>query len=97
MLASVADQHLLEGVENGEQYFYIPALERHRGVSHFYIERFTSGDFDEDLLFAEQFGMAVVTTYVSILMNGVEEEKEPAEEIGHYNLPIIPCIFFKCY
>ena len=24
--------------------------------------------------------MAVVTTYVSILMNGVEEEKEPAEE-----------------
>lgn len=80
MLASVADQHLLEGVENGEQYFYIPALERHRGVSHFYIEQFTSGDFDEDLLFAEQFGMAVLTTYVSILMNGVEEEKEPTEE-----------------
>ena len=24
--------------------------------------------------------MAVLTTYVSILMNGVEEEKEPAEE-----------------
>ena len=80
MLASVADQHFLEGVENGEQYFYIPALERHRGVSHFYIERFTSGDFDEDLLFAEQFGMEVLTTYVSILMTGVEEEKEPAEE-----------------
>ena len=80
MLSAVADQHFLEGVENGEQYFYIPALERHRGVSHFYLERFTSGDFDKDLLYAEQFGMEVLTTYVSILMDGMEEEKEPSEE-----------------
>ena len=93
MLATVADQHLLEGVENGEQYFYIPALERHRGVSHFYLERFTSGDFDEDLLFAEQFGMAVLTTYVSILMDGMEEDKEPLRKSGLHNWPIIPCIF----
>ena len=35
MLATVADQHLLEGVENGERYFYIPALERHRGFPIF--------------------------------------------------------------
>ena len=80
MLAAVADQHLLEGVENGEQYFYIPALDRHRGVSHFYLERFTLGDFDDDLSYVEQFGMAVLTTYVSILMDGMGEEKEPSEE-----------------
>ena len=82
ILAAVADQHLLEGVKNGNQYFYIPALERHRGVSHFYLERFASGNFDDDLLYVEQFGMAVMTTYVSILMDGVEEgkEKDPSEK-----------------
>lgn len=80
MLAGIAKDHLLEGVKNGEQYFYIPALERHRGVCHFYLEQFTLGSFDDDLSFVEQFGMAVLTTYVSILMDGKEEEKEPSDE-----------------
>ena len=31
MLAAVADQHLLEGVENGERYFYIQLLSATEG------------------------------------------------------------------
>lgn len=95
MLATVADQHLLEGVENGERYFYIPALERHRGVSHFYLERFTSGDFEKDLLYIEQFGMAVLTTYVSILMDGMEEDKEPTEAERASQLAYHTLYFFQ--
>ena len=31
-----------EGLAQGDKYFYIPALKRHRGVSHFYLENYKS-------------------------------------------------------
>ena len=47
-IAAAAGPHFDVGAAQGDRYFYIPALERHRGVAHFYLEQFDSGDFDAD-------------------------------------------------
>ncbi|HHD77927.1 MAG TPA: coproporphyrinogen III oxidase, partial [Campylobacteraceae bacterium] len=55
------------GRAQGERYFFIPALGRHRGVAHFYLECFNTGDFNRDLAYAKAFGEAVIDTYTSIV------------------------------
>ena len=67
MLKEVGAEHYESGVAQGERYFYIPALKRHRGVAHFYLEDFNSGDFEADLQFARRFGKAVIAQYMQIL------------------------------
>ena len=62
-MKSVSEEHFDAGVAQGDRYFYIPALERHRGVAHFYLETFHSGDFEQDLKFAKDFGRSVISTY----------------------------------
>ena len=32
------------GIQQGEEYFFIPALDKHRGVKHFYLEGFVGDD-----------------------------------------------------
>lgn len=53
--------------EQGEQYFFIPALHRHRGISHFYLEGHTTGDFARDITFAQEIGEAAEDIYIAIL------------------------------
>lgn len=55
-----------EGIEQGDQYFYIPALKRHRGVVHFYLEQLAR-DPDKDPVFAQNFGIKVISCYGDIL------------------------------
>lgn len=64
----------------GDQYFYIPALERHRGVSHFYLEEYNSGDLEADLNLAKTLGKTVIDSYIQIFSKAVKENKDPAEE-----------------
>ncbi len=56
--------------EQGERYFYIPALERHRGVSHFYLENHSSGDFEADRALADAVARAAVGTYILAVEEG---------------------------
>ncbi len=56
-----------EAAAQGDRYFAIPALDRHRGVTHFYLEGYASGDRDADLALARRFGEAVIDTYAAIL------------------------------
>jgi len=51
----------------GDRYFFIPALGRHRGATHYYLEGFASGDDDADRAFAARFGEAVIDRYLAIL------------------------------
>jgi len=67
MLKAVSARYYESGVAQGERYFYISALKRHRGVAHFYLEDFNSGDFEADLQFAQRFGKAVIVQYMQIL------------------------------
>lgn len=68
-----------KGKEQGEKYFYIPALKRHRGVSHFYLEAYHSDDPKNDFHFAQSFGEAMIDCYVDILSQASLNRKEVSE------------------
>ncbi len=61
------DQAWEEGSAQGDRYFFIPALERTRGVAHFYLEGWNSGRWWDDHNLAERFGIAVIDTYCELL------------------------------
>jgi coproporphyrinogen III oxidase len=69
-----------EGRQQGDRYFYIPALQRTRGVAHFYLEGFDSGDWDADHALALGFGSAVIDTYCAILTSVAKEGVPPTAE-----------------
>ena len=73
MLKESAKEHFKEAMLQGNKYFNIPALKRHRGVSHFYLENFTTQDFAKDLEFADSFGNAVINSYVTIVEQALQQ------------------------
>ncbi len=91
MLEEVSHEHYEEGKAQGDRYFNIPVLGRTRGVSHYYLEGFNSGDFNADKIFAQKAGEAVIDTYISILSSKLElhprfskEDKE--EQLAYHTL-----------
>lgn len=56
-----------EASAQGDKYFYIPALQRHRGVSHFYLENFKTSSKVKDQKMAKVLGENVIDTYVNII------------------------------
>jgi coproporphyrinogen III oxidase len=68
-LKELAKETYDEGTKQGEKYFFIPALNRHRGVSHFYLENFKSEDKQKDFEFALNFGEGIIDTYIDIISN----------------------------
>ncbi|HUH01650.1 MAG TPA: coproporphyrinogen III oxidase [Kofleriaceae bacterium] len=64
----------------GDRYFWIPALGRHRGVTHYYLEGYSSGDRDADLAFARRFGQAMTDRYASVLDSALTSAPEPTED-----------------
>ncbi len=82
-LERAAGEYYEEAQEQGDRYFYIPALKRSRGVSHFYLENFNTGDFEKDSIFAKKMGKAVIDAYIGIVVQAIQyyttytaEEKE---------------------
>ncbi|RDV36313.1 coproporphyrinogen III oxidase [Bradymonadaceae bacterium TMQ3] len=69
-----------EGNAQGDRYFDIPALERTRGVAHFYLEGYSSGDFDADLRLARAYGEAVITTYGALLEESLKDAPAPTDD-----------------
>ena len=78
-LEKAAGKYIEEGLKQGEHYFNIPALGRHRGVSHFYLENFNSGDAASDLEFAKQFGEMMIDVYCAIVFEALETVGEATE------------------
>jgi len=58
-----------EAKAQGDRYFFIPALKRHRGVAHFYLEGYNSGDAQADLEMASHIGKTAIDAYLDILNN----------------------------
>ena len=69
-----------EGSAQGDRYFNIPVLGRRRGVSHFYLEGYNSGDFEKDKNFVFEVGESVIDTYISILTAKLTGHKTFTEE-----------------
>lgn len=92
MLKESSGHYYEEGIEQGDKYFYIPALNRHRGVSHFYLEGFNSGDFNADTEFAYSFGTAVIDRYIEIITDKLSSyghaysDADRAEQLEYHTL-----------
>ncbi len=69
----------------GDKYFYIPTLGRHRGVVHFYLEGFASkktgeNSFEQDIVFVENFAQAVLDSYKSVLISSQKRKTSQDDE-----------------
>ena len=78
-IKNLVNEYADEGIQQGDKYFYIPTLKRSRGVSHFYLENFTSGKFEQDYLFTQKFGKGIIDTYTTILDNAFRSRKAISE------------------
>lgn len=77
--------------EQGDRYFFIPALGRYRGVIHFYLENYNSGSFSSDLQYARTVGEAAIDEYVQILADAGKEttslsEADKAAQLAYHTL-----------
>lgn len=84
------DQYAQASVQ-GDRYFYIPALARHRGVAHFYLEQYDSGDKDADAGLARRLGESVIENYLSLLSGAmhrcpVSSESDRMEQLAYHTL-----------
>lgn len=94
-LRHAAPHHFPEAIAQGDCYFFIPALERHRGVIHFYLENFNSGDYSSDHAMAKRIGEAAIDTYVEILAEAVQNAPSPTEEQCAAQLAYHTLYFFQ--
>jgi len=83
-LEAAAPAEYEHAAEQGDRYFYIPALERHRGVTHFYLEGHASDRPEEDAELARDVAVAAIDTYVAIL--GAAHERPHDEGDGALQL-----------
>jgi len=91
MLENASLSYYKEGCAQGNKYFTIPVLNRTRGVSHFYLENFNTGDYKADYDFAKNIGTQVINTYVEIIRNAINEnhdstEKEKEAQLAYHTL-----------
>ncbi len=80
-----------EGIKSGDKYFYIPALNRTRGVSHFYLENFNTGNFETDYNYAKNIGEKVIDTYIEIISSAIQKnpsftKDEKAKQLAYHTL-----------
>lgn len=79
-LATSAPEQYEVAKAQGERYFFIPALGRHRGAAHFYLEGYRSDDATADSELAQRFGQAVIACYVEILRDAIAGNPKPSVE-----------------
>lgn len=75
----------------GDRYFYIPALGRHRGVTHFYLEAHATADFEADRALAQRVGEAAIDTYLDVLGQALRDappasESDRAVQLAYHTL-----------
>ena len=79
-MQTAADAAWEEGRDQGDRYFYIPALQRTRGVAHFYLEGWNSGNWWADHHLAERFGISMIDTYCGIIKSVASEAAAPTPD-----------------
>jgi len=79
-LRKAAPDQFDEAKEQGDRYFSIPALGRHRGVAHFYLENYNSGENEADALLARTVGETAIDTYLAILRDALTTTGEATDE-----------------
>ena len=80
-----------EAAAQGDRYFFIPALKRHRGVSHFYLESYCTDDPGADRELAVVFGKIIIDGYLGILGKSSNDfpdydETDRSEQLAYHTL-----------
>lgn len=78
-LRAAAPEVYPQAQRNGDAYFEIPALGRHRGVRHFYLEGLATDDPDADRALARRVIEAGIDVYVEILGEALRDAAPPTE------------------
>ena len=91
MLEVSSENYYKEGSEQGNKYFDIPVLGRTRGVSHFYLENFNTGDFEADYTYSKNMGERVIDAYIDIITNNIKNnpdstEAQRAQQLAYHTL-----------
>ncbi len=94
-LKQAAPKQFVTAKAQGERYFFIPALGRHRGVAHFYLESYNSGDAEDDFSLAQHVGEVVVDTYLAILKHILKESPQITVEAEQQQLAYHTLYFFQ--
>ncbi|NRA66648.1 MAG: coproporphyrinogen III oxidase [Pseudobacteriovorax sp.] len=76
-LRSVAEETFEEGIAQGNRYFHIPSLHRHRGVAHFYLEQYFSDSFDQDVNFTQNFAKHMMNVYGRTILERHRKSDKP--------------------
>lgn len=79
----------------GDQYFFIPAIGRHRGACHFYLEGYHSGSFEKDLVLSENMGKRVISEYCKIVQETSLKNPCPSSEDFRAQLEYHTLYFFQ--
>ena len=81
---------LSHGLEQGDQYFSIPALQRHRGVAHLYLEQWSMDDFAAEQQLAYRLGREVIQCYLELVEDGLvageASEAQRQEQLAYHTL-----------
>ncbi|MBN2164403.1 MAG: coproporphyrinogen III oxidase [Pontiellaceae bacterium] len=90
-IKSAAPDSFNEATLQGDRYFYIPTLNRHRGIFHFYLESYNTGIFDADLTLARSVGQASIDRYIEILQTASEgatavDEAQKMVQLAYHTL-----------
>lgn len=94
-LRAATPEHYEKAAAQGDRYFNIPALGRHRGVSHFYLEGFSTRDFDADTAMAKRVALAAIDCYIEILRDALQSATEATEEDRQTQLAYHTAYFFQ--
>ena len=79
-IQEAGSDHTSLAEQQGDRYFHIPSLDRHRGVYHFYLEQFTTPSLDEDFKYAQNFGEKTIDAYCEILKRAQAQHLPLSEE-----------------
>jgi coproporphyrinogen III oxidase len=69
-----------EAARQGANYFFIPALGRHRGVAHFYLEQYATGDQAADAALATAVGEAAIDGHAAIVGEALRAHGPPSDD-----------------
>lgn len=94
-LKQAAPDQFKEATGQGDHYFYILALKRHRGVAHFYLESYNSGHMENDFSLAEHIGQTAIDTWLSIVEHILGEKNEITMQARQQQLAYHTLYFFQ--
>lgn len=80
-----------EAARQGDSYFFIPALGRHRGVAHFYLEQYATADRDADAVLARRVGETAIDTHAAIVTEALRAAapataEDQARQLAYHTL-----------